>query len=169
MSKPDRVCVGALAGSFGVKGEVRLKSFCADPEAIADYAPLWSEDGSRKFDIKLTGTVPNGFAARLTGIATREQAEALKGLRLFADRAKLPALADDEYYHADLIGLSVLDTGGALIGTVQAVHNHGASDLLEVMGPGMKDPLLLPFTLAVVPTVDLAAGRLIADIPEGLV
>ncbi|MDO9524893.1 MAG: ribosome maturation factor RimM [Gemmobacter sp.] len=169
MSKPDRVCVGALAGSFGVKGEVRLKSFCADPTAIADYVPLWSEDGTRKFDVTLTGSVPNGLSARLTGIDTREQAEALKGLRLYADRSKLPALDDDEYYHADLIGLSVLDTGGTLIGTVQAVHNHGASDILEVMGPGMKDALLLPFTLAVVPTVDIAGGRIIADPPDGLV
>ena len=162
----DRVCVGALAGAFGVRGEVRLKSFCADPEAIADYAPLWSEDGTRRFDVRLTGTVPGGFSARLSGISTREQAEALKGLRLYADRNRLPPPGEDEYYHADLIGLAVLDTGGAVLGRVQAVYNHGASDILEVVGPGLKAPLLLPFTQMAVPTVDIAGGRIIADPPQ---
>ncbi|GAB1377757.1 ribosome maturation factor RimM [Pararhodobacter sp.] len=163
----DRVCVGAIAGAFGVRGEVRLKSFCAQPEAIAAYAPLWSEDGKRQFSVRLGQAIPNGFSARLSGIDTREEAEALKGLRLFADRERLPALPDDEFYHADLIGLTVLDTGGAVLGRVSAVLNHGAGDILEIQRPG-KGNALLPFTLAVVPTVDLAAGRIIADPPEGL-
>ncbi|MCC5971476.1 MAG: 16S rRNA processing protein RimM [Pararhodobacter sp.] len=166
MSK-DRVCVGAIAGAFGVRGEVRLKSFCAEAEAIAAYAPLFTEDGARRFDVTLRGTIPNGLSARLSGIGTREEAEALRGTRLYADRSKLPALPDDEYYHADLIGLQVLDTGGTVLGTVSAVLNHGAGDLLEVQrkaAPGV----LLPFTLAVVPTVDLTSGRIIADPPEGL-
>lgn len=163
----DRVCVGAIAGAFGVRGEVRLKSFCAQPEAIAAYAPLWTEDGSRAFTVRLGQTIPNGFSARLSGVATREEAEALKGVQLFAERAKLPALPDDEFYHADLIGLSVLDTGGAPLGRVSAVLNHGAGDLLEIQRPG-KGSALLPFTRTVVPTVDLAAGRIIADPPEGL-
>lgn len=165
---PDRVCVGAIVGAFGVRGEVRLKSFCADPAAIADYAPLWSEDGARRFDLVLTGTVANGLSARLAGVSSKEQADALRGLRLFADRERLPALEDEEYYHADLIGLTVLDAGGTALGTVAAVHNHGASDLLEVRGAGLKQPVLLPFTRAVVPTVDLAGRRIVADIPEGL-
>ena len=164
----DRVCVGALAGSFGVQGEVRLKSFCADPEAIAGYGPLFSEDGSQSYKVKLTRTIPGGFSARLTGIATKEQADALKGLRLYADRAKLPRLPDDEFYHADLIGMEVRDTGGVLLGTVIAVHNHGATDLLELSGQGLKSALLLPFTRAIVPTVDLALRRIVADPPEGL-
>lgn len=168
MAAQDRVCVGAIAGSFGVQGEVRLKSFCSDPAAIAAYAPLYTEDGSRSFTVKITRAVPNGLMARMSGIATKEQADALKGTSLFADREKLPSLGDDEFYHADLIGLAVLDTGGTPIGTVRAVHNHGAGDLLEVQGPGMKAAILLPFTRAVVPTVDLAAARMIADIPEGL-
>jgi len=163
----DRVCVGAIAGAFGVRGEVRLKSFCAQPEAIAAYAPLWSEDGTRHFLVRLGQAIPNGFSARLSGIATREEAEALKGLRLFAERSKLPVLPDDEFYHADLIGLTVLDTGGAVLGRVSAVLNHGAGDILEIQRPG-KGNALLPFTLAVVPTVDLTAGRIIADPPEGL-
>lgn len=168
MAEPDRVCVGAIAGSFGVRGEVRLKSFCADPAAIADYAPLWSEDGGSRFDITLTGTIANGLSARVKGIGTREAADALRGVRLYADRDRLPRLDDDEFYHADLIGLVVLDAGGTAVGKVTAVHNHGASDLLEVLGPGMKASVLLPFTRAVVPTVDIAGGRLIADIPDGL-
>lgn len=164
----DRVCVGAIAGSFGVKGEVRLKSFCSDPEALASYGPLYTEDGSRKFTVKLTRPVAGGLGARLSGVATKEEADALRGTSLYVDREKLPSLGDDEFYHADLIGLEVRDTGGALIGRVQAVHNHGAGDLLEIMGPGMKQALLLPFTRAVVPTVDLAARRIVADLPEGL-
>ncbi len=169
MSRPDRVCVGAIAGSFGVSGEVRLKSFCTAPEDIAAYGPLWTEDGARSFTVRLTrAAVSGGVGARLSGVATKEQADALKGTGLYADRDRLPALPDDEFYHADLIGLTVQDTGGAVIGTVQAVHNHGAGDLLEVAGPGLKAPLLLPFTLAIVPTVDLKAGRIVADIPEGL-
>ncbi len=162
----DRIIVGAIAGSFGVQGEVRLKSFCADPAAIAGYGPLYIEDGSRSFKVKLTKAVSGGLGARLTGIATKEQADALRGTSLYADRDKLPRLPDDEFYHADLIGLTVKDPGGALIGTVQAVHNHGAGDLLEISGPGMKTSLLLPFTKAAVPTVDLAARIIIADPPE---
>jgi len=164
----DRVCVGAIAGSFGVRGEVRLKSFCADPAAIADYGPLFSQDGSRSFKVTLTRPVAGGLGARLSGVATKEEADALRGTSLFVARDRLPSLGDDEFYHADLIGMEVRDTGGAVIGKVGAVHNHGAGDLLEVQGPGLKESLLLPFTRAVVPTVDLATRRVIIDLPEGL-
>ena len=164
----DRICVGAIAGSFGLQGEVRLKSFCSTPEAIATYGPLTSEDGKRSFNVKLTRPVANGLGARITGITTKEQADALKGTSLYADRSKLPSLPDDEFYHTEIIGMAVHDTGGALIGSVQAVHNHGAGDLLEIMGLGMKTALLLPFTRKAVPTVDLAARRIVADLPEGL-
>ncbi len=164
---PDRVCVGAIAGAFGVRGDVRLKSFCAEAEAIARYAPLYSEDGATQYTLKLGKPIPNGLSARLGGVTTREQAEALRGVRLYADREKLPALTDDEYYHADLIGLTVLDTGGTELGRVSSVQNHGAGDLLEIQQPG-KGSALIPFTLAIVPTVDLASGRVIVDPPEGL-
>ena len=167
MTTTERICVGAFAGSFGVAGEVRLKSFCAEPEAIADYGPLYTEDGSRSFSVTLTRPVAGGLGARVQGVQTREQAEALQGVSLFVDRSQLPNLPDDEYYHSDLIGLEVRDTGGAVLGQVTAMHNHGAGDLLEVGGPGRK-VLLLPFTMAVVPTVDLAAGRVVVDLPEGL-
>lgn len=162
----ERVCVGAIAGAFGVKGEVRLKSFCAEPEAIADYGPLWTEDGARSFSVQITRPVPEGFAARLGGIATKEQGDALRGVTLWADRDRLPALPDDEFYHADLIGLAVQDTGGKAVGTIRAVYNHGAGDILEIFVPGARQALLLPFTRAVVPTVDLRAGRVVVDLPE---
>jgi len=168
MPDPDMICVGAIAGSFGVKGEVRLKSFCAEPEALAGYGPLVTEDGSRRFTVTLTRPVAGGLGARLSGIATKEEADALRGVGLYVARAKLPTLPDEEFYHADLIGLAAHDTGGALIGRVEAVHNHGAGDLLEIMGPGMKTALLLPFTKANVPAVDLAAARVVVDLPEGL-
>jgi len=171
MTKPNRdnqLCVGAISGSFGVQGEVRLKSFCTEPTAIADYGPLYTEDGSRSFAITLTRPVAGGLGARLSGIRTKEEADALRGTSLYVSRDKLPSLPDDEYYHADLIGLEARDTGGVVLGIVALVHNHGAGDLLELTGPGLKESLLVPFTLAVVPTVDLAAGRIVVDLPEGL-
>jgi 16S rRNA processing protein RimM len=164
----DRVCVGAIAGSFGVKGEVRLKSFCTEPAAIATYGPLYTEDGNRSFKVTLTRPVAGGLGARLSGVATKEEADALKGTSLYADREKLPPTEEDEFYHADLIGLDAYDPGGALLGSVRAVHNHGAGDLLELAGPGFASPLLVPFTRAAVPTVDIAARRLVVDLPEGL-
>jgi 16S rRNA processing protein RimM len=160
-----RIVVGAIAGAFGVRGEVRLKSYCAEPEAIAAYAPLWTPDGRAFPAIGVIGRAPGALVARIEGIATREQAEALKGTPLLADRARLPPLPDDEYYHADLIGLPVQDAGGAALGTVRAVLNHGAGDILEVAAPGGRT-LLLPFTHAAVPLVDLAARRIVADPPE---
>lgn len=163
-----RVCLGAVAGAFGMRGEVRLKSFCAEPEAIAAYGPLTDESGMRRFEVTLVKPVKAGFAARLSGVDTKEEADALRGTRLYAGREALPALGEDEFYHADLIGLEVRDTGGALLGHVRAVHDHGAGDLLEVHGPGLKQTVLLPFTRAAVPTVDLSGGRIVADPPEGL-
>ena len=159
----DKICVGAIGGAFGVRGEVRLKSFCAVAEDIATYGPLTTEDGARRFSVKLTRPVTGGLGARLSGVETKEQADALKGVTLWADRAALPVLPDDEFYHADLIGLEVVDPGGAVLGRVRAVYDHGAGDILEVAGPG--GVLLIPFTRAAVPTIDLAAGRIVADPP----
>jgi len=164
----DLICVGTIAGAFGVQGEVRLKSFTADPTAIADYAPLSNEDGTRIFSLTLTRPINNGFAARLGGVKTKEEADALKGVKLFAEREKLPELPDDEFYHTDLIGLEVYDTGGTLLGRIKAVMNHGAGDILEVNSAGNSGSVLVPFTLEIVPTVDLTAGRIVADPPEGL-
>lgn len=168
MSDESLICVGAIAGAFGVSGEVRLKSFTAQPEDIAAYGPLRTEDGARDFTVTLTGRTGNGLTARLGGVRSREEAEALRGLRLWLPRDRLPALPDDEFYHADLIGMQVFDTGGASLGRVRAVLNHGASDLLELELPGRAETVLLPFTRTDVPTVDIASGRIVADPPEGL-
>ncbi|SLN74040.1 ribosome maturation factor RimM [Ruegeria meonggei] len=165
----DLICVGSIAGSYGVRGEVRLKSFCAIPEDIETYSPLTDEAGKERYPLVLTRPIKNGFAARLGGVETKEQADAINGLRLFARRDQLPSLPDDEFYHTDLIGLEVYDTGGTLLGRVKSVQNHGAADLLELHGPGLKATVLLPFTQEAVPTVDLDKGRVIADPPEGLI
>ncbi|NDU99657.1 ribosome maturation factor RimM [Pseudoroseicyclus tamaricis] len=161
----SRVIVGAVAGAFGVRGEVRLKSFCAEPDAIAEYAPLTSDRGHRFPSVRLTGRTSGALTARLDGISTKEEADALKGARLYAERSRLPELPEDEYYHADLIGLPVFDAGGAELGKVAAVYDHGAGDLLEIRAPGGK-PRLLPFTREAVPTVDIASGRIVADPPD---
>jgi 16S rRNA processing protein RimM len=162
----DRICVGAIAGAFGVMGEVRLKSFCTEPSDIVTYGTLTTEDGTREFRVTLTRPVAAGLGARIAGVTTREQAEALRGTSLFVARDRLPSLPDDEFYHADLIGLSAFDPGGELVGKVTAVHNHGAGDIIEISPIRHKSALLLPFTKAIVPNVDLAAGRLIVDLPE---
>ena len=161
---PDRVCVGAIAGAFGSRGEVRLKSFCAKPSDIATYGPLSTEDTKHQFKVTLHRPVKLGFAAHLSGVTTKEDADALRGVRLYASRAALPYLPDDEFYHADLIGLTTLDTGGDVVGQVAAVLNHGAGDVLEVRGK-MGKTMLIPFTKTNVPTIDLALGRLIIDPP----
>ncbi len=163
----DLICVGAVMGAFGVRGEVRLKSFCADPAAIENYSPLVAESGE-SYELKLVRSVKGGFGARLSGVADKEAADALRGTRLFARRADLPTLPDDEYYHSDLVGLEVLDTGGATLGKVTSVQDFGAGDILEITGKGLKEAAMLPFTQVNVPTVDLAAGKIIADPPEGM-
>ena len=166
--RDTRVCLGAIAGAYGVRGEARVKSFCAEPEAIAAYGPLESEDGTRRFTLRLTGPIKEGFAARLSGVTTREEAEALKGTRLYAPRDRLPALPEDEFYHADLIGLSAVDTGGDEIGRVRAVHDYGAGDMLDVVPAvgGKGAEMLIPFTRAAVPSVDLSQGRIVVDLGE---
>jgi 16S rRNA processing protein RimM len=163
-----RVCLAAVAGAYGVHGEVRLKSFCAVPEDVAAYGPLQTEDGTRRFEVTLTGRAKAALTARLSGVTGKEAADALRGTRLFVDRSLLPDPGEDEYYHADLVGLEVRDPGGDLIGHVRAVLDHGAGDLLEVHGPGLRQTVLIPFTRQIVPVVDLAAGRIVADPPEGL-
>lgn len=163
----DRICVGVVTGSFGVRGEARIKSFCAEPSAIADYSPLWDEAGN-SYTLTITRPVKGGFGVRLGGVSSKEQADDLKGLKLYANRDDLPSLPDDEYYHTDLIGLDVYDTGGEKIGQVSAMHDHGAGELMEITGPKLKGGILLPFTVAAVPTVDLDASRLVIDPPIGV-
>lgn len=163
-----RVIVGSIGGSFGVKGEVRLKSFCADPGAIADYTPLYSEDGRAFAQIILTGQLKNGFSAQVSGIVTKEDADVMRNTALYAERSAMPPIEDDEYYYADLIGVTVVNTGGTVLGKVKSVIDHGAGDLLEITPPSTPETIFLPFTQAVVPTVDLKAGKIVADPPSGL-
>ena len=162
------ICVGALAGAFGVRGEVRLKSFTSNPGDIENYAPLFTENGRRSFEIVITSRLKNGFAARLSGVVKKEQADDLKGTKLFVPRDRLPSLQEDEFYYSDLIGMIVYDTGGNEIGRVQAVLNHGAGDLLEIHGVNLKMSVIIPFTKEVVPTVDIASRRIVTDPPNGL-
>jgi 16S rRNA processing protein RimM len=164
----EMIFVGAIAGAFGVKGEVRLKSFTAEPEAIAEYGPVFIEDGTKSFNVSLTGQLKNALSAKLSGVHTKEDADALRGLQLFVPRSKFPQLPNDEYYYADLIGIGVFDAGGTQMGNVYSVQNHGASDILEISQPGTSATVLLPFTRKNVPTVDTKASRIIIDPPDRL-
>lgn len=164
----ELICVGSIAGAFGVKGELRVKSFCANPSDLAKYTPLLTEDGEKSYELSLIGEIKNGFSARIVGIDTKEAADALRGVSLFARREDLPELPVDEYYYSDLIGFEVADTGGIFIGTVKTVVNHGADDLLEISIPGASDTALVPFTKIFVPTVDMNAKKIVIDPPEGL-
>ncbi len=165
----DLICVGAIAGAFGVRGEARLKSFCAEPMDIARYAPLLTEDGKRSFTVKALKAIKDGFSCRLGGVATREDAEALRGTRLYTPRDRMPSLPDDEFYYSDLVGLDVVDTGGALIGQVRTVDDFGGGDFLEIIRADNGKFLLVPFTRDAVPTVDLAARRVVIDPPQDVV
>jgi 16S rRNA processing protein RimM len=168
MTTSERICIGAIVGAFGIKGELRIKSFCADPDAIGDYGTLTNEDGTRSFDLKIVGPIKGGYSARIDGVRYRDQADELKGTALYALRDALPSLPDDEFYHSDLIGLDVFDTGGVKMGKISAVHDHGAGDFLEINAIGQKNLALLPFTKEAVPTVDLASSKVIIDPPKGV-
>jgi len=162
-----RVCVGVVTGAHGVRGAVRLKSFTAEAADIAHYGPLEDEAGERQFRLRLVGTAKGVVIAKLAGVADRDQAEQLRGLRLYLSRAALPPPADDEYYHADLIGLGATLADGTPVGRVRGVYDFGAGDTLDIAREG-RPPVMVPFTRAVVPEVDLAAGRLVIDPPPGL-
>lgn len=164
----DLICIGAIVGAFGVKGDVRVKSFCAYPAALDQYGILTSEDGQTQFDLKLIKPVKGGYAARIKGVHHKGGADALKGTGLYVARQVLPLLPDDEFYHSDLIGLDVVDTGGKPLGQITAIHDHGAGDVLEIKCDRSKTSVLLPFTRTAVPTVDLSARRIIVDPPDGV-
>jgi len=171
------VCVAAFAGSHGVRGDVKVKSFTGDPEAFADYGPLTAEDG-RRFTMTALRSVKGFVLARVRDHSlSREDAEALKGLRLYVPREALPAPEDeDEFYHADLIGLGVLSGSGERLGRVTAVQDFGAGDLLEIRleppAGGAERPrvrsVFVPFTREAVPHVDLKSGTVTVVPPEGL-
>lgn len=160
----ERILVGAIAGAHGVRGEVRIKSFTDDPVAVAAYGPLSDESGQKRFDLVVTGRTKGGVIARIDGVADRTAAEALRGLRLYVSRSALPAANDDEYYRIDLIGLTVELADGTRYGRITNVDDYGAGDILEIeRADGTTE--LLPFTDRIVPTVDIAARRVVVDPP----
>jgi 16S rRNA processing protein RimM len=160
-----RILVGAVAGAHGVRGEVKIKSFTDNPRAIGRYGPVEDESGGRRFKLTVRGEVKGLVIARLDGIADRDQAEALKGLRLYVPRDKLPKPRRGEWYVADLVGLAAVDTGGTPLGKVRSVQNFGAGDVIELEGTDGTTEFL-PFTKAVVPEVDIEAGRVVIDLPD---
>ena len=162
-----QICVGIVTGPHGVRGAVRIKSFTARPEDVAAYGPLGDENGTQYFDLQLVGAAKGVVIGRFSGIDDRNRAEALRGLRLYLPRAALPPAQDGEYYHADLIGLAAMLADGTTLGRVRAIHDFGAGDSLEIERNGAP-PLVVPFTRAVVPVVEIDAGRLVVDPPEGL-
>jgi 16S rRNA processing protein RimM len=161
------VCLGVVTAAHGVQGAVRIRSYTEAPEDIVRYGTLTDETGTRSFDLHLVGTAKGVVIARIAGIEDRNQAEALRGLRLHLLRSALPQTEAEEYYHADLIGLEAVLGDGTPVGRVRAIHDFGAGDTLEVTRPGAP-PVMVPFTRAVVPIVEPAAGRLVLDPPPGL-
>jgi len=155
-----RLCLGAISGARGVQGEVRIKTFTAEAMDIAAYGPLSDEAGTREVIIASAKPSKEGVVAMIKGVADRDAAEALKGLRLYVDRAALPETVEDEYYHADLIGLRVELEDGTLVGKVTALNDFGAGDVVEIEREN-AGPVVLPFTRETVPVVSLAEGRIV--------
>jgi 16S rRNA processing protein RimM len=167
MAAPSRVLMGVLTGAHGIKGEVRLKSFAAEPRAIAAYGPLEDRLGTRRFRIVVTGGLDAMVIAAVEGVTNRDEAERLKGTELYLARDALPEAAEDEFYHADLVGLEVRLEDGTRFGEVCAVHQFGAGDSLEIARAEGRE-VLVPFTRRAVPRIDIAAGYLVLDPPVGL-
>jgi len=161
----QRVCLGVVVGAHGVRGSVRIKPFTEAPTAVGAYGPVTDESGTHSYTLTVHGTHKGTVLAGVAGVRERDAALALKGTRLYVARGVLPEpAADDTFYHADLIGLPVDDVAGEPLGTVTAVHDHGAGDILEIAAPD-GTARLLPFTRDSVPTVDIANGRIVADPP----
>lgn len=161
----DRIHLATVGAAHGVKGEVRVKSFTSDPAVLGDYGPLHADDG-RVFEIeRLRPAKGDMLVVKFRSVGDRNAAEALNGLKLHVDRDALPAPEADEFYHADLIGLTAVGAAGETLGTVVAIYNHGAGDVLEI-APGRGPSLLIPFTRAAVPGIDIAGGRITVIPPE---
>jgi 16S rRNA processing protein RimM len=162
----DRIRVARIGAAHGVRGEVKLWSFTQDPLAVADYGPLLTEDGARQIEIEALRPAKNFLVARIAGVADRNAAEALCNLDLFMPRERLPAIEEpDTFYHADLIGLKAVTGDGTALGTVIALHNFGAGDIVEIAPDGGGQTIMLPFTNTTVPKIDLAARRIVVVLP----
>jgi len=159
------ICVARIGAAHGVRGAVKLWTFTEDPLAVQSYGPLMTKDGARQFEISNVREAKDHLVATFKGVATRNDAEKLNGTELYVPREKLPATDDDEYYHADLIGLAAVNAADEPLGRVVAIHNFGAGDIIEI-APPKGATMLLPFTNAVVPTVDIAGGRVVIELPQ---
>jgi 16S rRNA processing protein RimM len=159
-----KICIARIGAAHGVRGAVKLWTFTEDPLAVMQYGALATKDGARSFEVANAREAKGHLVATLKGIATREDAERLTGIELYVAREKLPATDDGEYYHADLIGLTAVNAANEPLGRVIAIHNFGAGDIIEI-APPHGATMLLPFTNAVVPSVDLAAGRVVIELP----
>jgi 16S rRNA processing protein RimM len=159
-----QICVARIGAAHGVRGAVRLWTFTEDPLAVQHYGPLLTKDGARQFEVASAREARGHLVATLKGVTTREAAERLNGVELYIAREKLPATDEGEYYHADLIGLAAVTSAQVPLGRVIAIHNFGAGDIIEI-APPQGATLMLPFTNAVVPTVDLAGGQVVIELP----
>ena len=159
----DRVLLGVVAAPHGVRGLVRIKSFTEDPMAVAAYGPLSDESGKKEYRVEALSAARGAVLARIEGVADRTAAEALRGLRLFVERQRLPHTGEREWYEADLIGLEAVGTDGRDWGKVIAFHDFGAGSVMEVSGG-----VMLPFTDEAVPEIDVAGGKVLIDPPAGL-
>lgn len=159
------VCVARIGAAHGVRGAVKLWTFTEDPFAVRDYGPLLTKDGKGQFEVATAREAKDHLVATFKGVTTRDEAERLNGIELYVARDKLPATDEDEYYHTDLIGLAAVTTEGDALGRVVAIHNFGAGDIIEI-APPKGTTMLLPFTNAVVPEVDLAGGRVVIALPQ---
>jgi 16S rRNA processing protein RimM len=148
-----------------VRGAVKLWTFTEDPLAVKVYGPLLTKDGARQFEVTSAREAKGHLVATLKGITTREEAERLNGIELYVARENLPDTDEDEYYHADLIGLAAVNAANEPLGRVIAIHNFGAGDIIEI-APPTGSTMLLPFTNAVVPSVDVAGGRVVIEMPK---
>ena len=163
--RAEPVCLGRIVGAHGVRGIARIKSYTAEPHDLAAYGALSDEPGTRRFAVTVTGRARGVLLARIDGVDDRDSAAALVGTGLYVARAALPPTEGDEYYHVDLIGLRAETEAGAALGTVRAIHDHGAGPIIEIQPPD-GPPALVPFTRERVPTVDIEAGRVVVAAPE---
>ena len=162
----DRIRVARIGAAHGIRGEVKLWSFTEDPLAVTSYGPLETEDGARRFEIEAARPAKDHLVARIAGIGDRNAAETLRNTDLYVPRDRLPPIEDaDTFYHADLVGLAAVSEDGAALGTVTAIHNFGAGDLIEIEPAGGGEPLLLAFNETTVPTINLKAGRIVVVPP----
>src|SRR5215470_8294448 len=161
------VCVAKIGAAHGTAGEVRLWPFTTKPEAGGAYGILQTADG-KALEIESLRPAGEFLVVRFRGVTDRAAAERLRNIELYVPRERLPVPDPDEFYYADLIGLQVHDTGGKTVGIVIAVHNFGAGDLLEIAPADGGQSVMLPFSVSTVPTVEIAAGRIVVDLPEGL-